>query len=321
MITDIGKHYLYRHIRLDTNEVFYIGIGSKPIWNSSDFEKMYARAFNFTKRNKFWKRIVNKTNYKVEILLESDDYEFIKSKEIEFIKLYGRRDLSLGKLVNMTNGGEGSNGFRHSPETIEKLKNRKMSEKNKERMRNIKGENHPCFGKKLNEEHKKKISEAHKGKTNFLGKHHSEETKAIMRTKKHSEETKNKLRQHWALEAGHKIQHKETKEKFESISEAARKYNILPDTLSWQLRNGAKCIFEYVEESLRKEKILKLNKSHIQIIHKETKEIFSSISKAAQKYNMKEDTLSSQLRNNVKKCKFEYYKTKLDNIKTRENDK
>lgn len=23
------KHYIYRHIRLDTNEVFYIGIGTK----------------------------------------------------------------------------------------------------------------------------------------------------------------------------------------------------------------------------------------------------------------------------------------------------
>lgn len=29
MIVDNGKYYLYRHIRLDKNEPFYIGIGSR----------------------------------------------------------------------------------------------------------------------------------------------------------------------------------------------------------------------------------------------------------------------------------------------------
>lgn len=29
MIVSNGKYYLYRHIRLDTNEVFYVGIGTK----------------------------------------------------------------------------------------------------------------------------------------------------------------------------------------------------------------------------------------------------------------------------------------------------
>ena len=31
MIQEEGKHYLYRHIRLDTGELFYIGIGTKTI--------------------------------------------------------------------------------------------------------------------------------------------------------------------------------------------------------------------------------------------------------------------------------------------------
>ena len=29
MIDNYGKYYLYRHIRLDKNEPFYIGIGTK----------------------------------------------------------------------------------------------------------------------------------------------------------------------------------------------------------------------------------------------------------------------------------------------------
>jgi hypothetical protein len=43
-------------------------------------------------------------------MLESDDYEFIKNKEVEFIKLYGRKDLNKGTLVNLTDSGEGSSG-------------------------------------------------------------------------------------------------------------------------------------------------------------------------------------------------------------------
>ena len=68
-----GKHYVYQHIRLDKDEVFYIGVGTK--YNK---EKRYKRAYDKKNRNILWKRITNKSEYKVEILLESDDYEFIK---------------------------------------------------------------------------------------------------------------------------------------------------------------------------------------------------------------------------------------------------
>ncbi len=104
MIQNEGKYYLYRHIRLDKNEPFYVGIGTKQKCSE------YGRAFSKIKRNIFWKRIVEKTDYEVEILLESDDYEFIKQKEIEFIALHGRRDLGKGGLTNLTDGGDGSMG-------------------------------------------------------------------------------------------------------------------------------------------------------------------------------------------------------------------
>ena len=93
MLKNTGKYYLYRHIRLDKNEPFYIGVGTKV--NKKSFLKVtseYVRAYSKTRRNKIWIDIVSKTDYEVEILLESDNYEFIKQKEIEFIALYGRRN-------------------------------------------------------------------------------------------------------------------------------------------------------------------------------------------------------------------------------------
>lgn len=112
---------MYRHIRLDKNEIFYIGIGTKPKKYINTHEGQYSRAFNKSERSIFWKRIIDKSDYEVEILIESDDYEFIKQKEIEFIKLYGRRDLGLGTLCNLTDGGDGNIGRIYSKETLEKL--------------------------------------------------------------------------------------------------------------------------------------------------------------------------------------------------------
>ena len=98
--------YVYTHRRLDTNEIFYIGIGG---FNLSEKEGSYKRAF-CKKRTIFWKNITSKTDYTVEITLDNLSLEEASNKEIEYIKLYGRRDLGLGALVNLTDGGEGSIG-------------------------------------------------------------------------------------------------------------------------------------------------------------------------------------------------------------------
>ena len=90
--------YLYRHIRLDRNEPFYIGI--------SETDDRYKRSKDKSTRNSIWKAITRKTKYKIEIIFENDDIEFIKEKEIEFIKLYGRINKKTGTLANMTDGGD-----------------------------------------------------------------------------------------------------------------------------------------------------------------------------------------------------------------------
>lgn len=90
--------YVYRHIRLDKNEPFYIGIGS---------DSVYKRARERTRRNEIWMRIVAKTNYDIEILFDDVSWEYAKAKEIEFIALYGRKDNGTGVLSNMSDGGDG----------------------------------------------------------------------------------------------------------------------------------------------------------------------------------------------------------------------
>lgn len=122
--------YLYRHIRLDRNQPFYIGIGS---------DDSYKRAYDKRSRSKYWKSVINKTDYEVEILMEDLTWEEACEKEKEFISLYGRADLGTGILCNLTEGGEGVLGMKHSEETRKKIaEDNKRPEKLRVCMENLK---------------------------------------------------------------------------------------------------------------------------------------------------------------------------------------
>jgi hypothetical protein len=188
--------YVYRHIRLDKNEPFYIGIG-----NQSNHKRAYDYSKN--RRNKIWLDIVAKTEYEIEIIFDELSWEEACEKEKEFIALYGRKDLKTGTLANLTIGGDGvvgalftdehkrkigekSNGRRYSKETRSKMGNAQLgnkkyllrttpqeeinkkislankgrirSEEHKEKIRNyFKIYGHPCFGKNLTDETKQKM--------------------------------------------------------------------------------------------------------------------------------------------------------------------
>jgi len=86
---------LYRHIRLDKNEPFYIGIGTN-----------LRRANARTGRNDIWNKIVAKTDYKVQIIFNELSRSEACEKEIEFIKLYGKITDDTGCLANITPGGD-----------------------------------------------------------------------------------------------------------------------------------------------------------------------------------------------------------------------
>lgn len=163
------KYFIYRHIRLDNNEVFYIGVGTKYIDKRAPNTNPYRRAYLKAIRNPFWKNIVAKTKYTIDIIYESNSYEFIEEKEKEFIKLYGRRDLGTGTLCNLTDGGKGQKNAhikKHSEETKKKIsesaKGRKFSKEHKKKLSEAKLKNPNRFwkGKKFSEEHKEKLSKA-----------------------------------------------------------------------------------------------------------------------------------------------------------------
>ena len=105
----MNNHYLYRHIRDDKNQPFYIGIGSH-YGKSTNKTNYYGRAYTKCGRNNIWHKITNKTTYRVEILIDNLTKEQACNKEIEFIKLYGRVDKQTGTLSNLTDGGEINKG-------------------------------------------------------------------------------------------------------------------------------------------------------------------------------------------------------------------
>ncbi len=101
---------VYLHKRLDNNEVFYVGIG-----------KTLHRSKSKERRNPYWHNIVNKYNYNIEIYKENITWEEACNIEIELIKKYGRKNNNTGKLVNMTDGGEGSLGRKQKESTKLKI--------------------------------------------------------------------------------------------------------------------------------------------------------------------------------------------------------
>jgi len=110
--------YVYRHIRLDNGQPFYIGIGIDDLGT-------YKRAYSKANRNRVWINTVNKAGYDIEILIDDISFEFAKEKEKEFISLYGRKDNGTGILCNLTDGGEGAHGVIVGEETRKKQSERK----------------------------------------------------------------------------------------------------------------------------------------------------------------------------------------------------
>jgi hypothetical protein len=169
--------YVYEHIRPDTNQVFYVGKGSG------------YRLASTKDRNKHWQHIVNKVGFKAIKVVEHENEELVLLAETERIDQLRKLKIN---LVNVTDGGQGISGLKHSQES-----KRKMSEARK----NI-------IPHKHTDESKQKIREANTGvvfteerknkiRLKALGRKLSEEVKQKIRSKnrtfKHSKETIEKM--------------------------------------------------------------------------------------------------------------------------------
>ena len=159
-------HYTYSHNKPD-GIPFYIGKGSGN------------RAF--TKRtNPYWKNIVAKYGYEVQILAYWNTHEQALDHEVLLISCM--KDMGI-ELANMTEGGEGCVGFSHphTEEHKQKLKGntygastwgltfkgKKHSEESRAKMSYMRIGNKNKLGKKISEKSKAKISASNLGKPKF----------------------------------------------------------------------------------------------------------------------------------------------------------
>lgn len=176
------KYYVYHHYRKDTGEIFYVGVGHSK------------RAYSKQSRNNYWHNIVNKCGYTIKIVKQDLTWEEACKEEKRLIKLYGRKDLGLGTLVNMTDGGDGTIGVVRSDEYKKNISIRMKKQNAKEGnpCYGLYGKEHPAYGNTFNEEQRKTISNNQMGEKNsFYGKTHTEETKKNMGLKRRGEKNGN----------------------------------------------------------------------------------------------------------------------------------
>jgi hypothetical protein len=90
----VKKFVVYVHIRLDLNQLFYVGVSNNKF-------RPYS-----TTRNRLWKNIVEKTDYDTLIIWENLTEEEALAKEVDIIAIYGNIYDGTGILSNMTKGGD-----------------------------------------------------------------------------------------------------------------------------------------------------------------------------------------------------------------------
>lgn len=169
------QFYTYFHTRNDTGAVFYVGKGCGD------------RARHVNRNNPHWRNIVAKHGHTVHIAsrwsTEGEAFEHERFLILCF------KDLGL-RLANMTDGGEGVSGLRHSDTTKAKLRalaQRQMaSAESRERLRIVN------TGRSASAETRAKLSAVSRGLVR------TDETKAKMSAAQtgrvHSDESKAKMR-------------------------------------------------------------------------------------------------------------------------------
>lgn len=153
---------VYIHKRKDIDDqflsVFYVGIG-----------KHISRSITKKDRSCHWNNVVNKYGFIEEVTHKDILWEEACSIEKYLILFYGRKDLKLGNLVNLTDGGEGTINHYVSEDLKKHLAKINTGKKHKEESKkkmseSRKGDKNHAFGKKMSKETKIKLSISHTGK-------------------------------------------------------------------------------------------------------------------------------------------------------------
>ena len=126
-----NKFYVYVHKSNVDHRIFYVGKGYG------------SRYISTSDRNIDWNRIVKKEGFYAEIVKSNISELEAFDEEVRLIKEIGRRDIGLGPLVNLTDGGEGNTGLKWGGRRS--------------------GKNNPMYGKKQSEYMKNKLRIERKG--------------------------------------------------------------------------------------------------------------------------------------------------------------
>lgn len=191
-------YYVYKHTF--SNGIVYIGKGKNK------------RAYTLLHRNKYYNHLLLKYGIpNIEILFNNLNEKEALNKEIEIIKEYKESFLL---LCNLTDGGEGTSGYRQSIETKNKIskghKGKIVKEETREKLRIA-----HC-NKYTNKEHYNK------------GRKHSQETKEKMRIARIGKKTTLPIR---INELEYLFFNKDFGFEKTTVSGLYKKYNLPPDSI------------------------------------------------------------------------------------------
>lgn len=144
------KFYTYIHKKASDGSVFYVGKG------------INKRAWDCKQRNPKWKSIVEKHGHTVEVCATWKTAE--EAFEHEKFLILCFRDIGCN-LANLTDGGDGPNGYKYTDEQKAKMRLRRVGYKHSEETkRKISQAQIGVPRKKASDETKAKMSAARKGK-------------------------------------------------------------------------------------------------------------------------------------------------------------
>lgn len=105
-----------------TAEIFYVGKGSSKNFKRAKSHRSIAKNLKAKEYNRYLYRKIrhlwkNGSDFRHRIVFTSLIEQEVIDKEVSLIALIGRKN-----LTNLTDGGEGSSGFKFSPEKLQELK-------------------------------------------------------------------------------------------------------------------------------------------------------------------------------------------------------
>ncbi len=226
---------VYLH-KKQNGEVFYVGIGNikRPFWKFRD--------------NPHWNNVVKKhPDYIIEIISQDLDWKTACELETKLISEY-KRKIDGGSLCNITLGGDGAKGLKHSEETKQRL--RELSTGNK----NCIGYKHSDetrnnmrlsqIGSKASEETKRKISLSNMGKICPYSKFNVLKAHEKNRGRVHSEEEKLRRKQALRKSLGKPIEVNGIR--YNLIIDYCNEFNANRSTVMSRLRNINNKNFNYI---------------------------------------------------------------------------